>query len=259
VIDDTHNNPGIIGYQWRLSASHPRPDICDFYANIEMGLGKGVWTKESVPHHKAHPHCMCLLIPRATAIPYKGAQDYALFIKSVSPERRAQLLPKWAQEAAAAGIPLTQLIRADGLGLITKRAATDLLNNKTVENIVDKLAEKAKNANALLDLWANPSAYQKHVDKRVLLGHAENAADYFDKTLAAMRGATAFNLSGSQKFPTMELINGEWSVILNHEGLIKTSYNYQPGMETFTAQQTRLGHQVHRYDIAELGKKLKDL
>jgi len=35
-------------------------------------LGKGIFTKETVPHHKAHPHCMCLLIPRVTPISDKG-------------------------------------------------------------------------------------------------------------------------------------------------------------------------------------------
>jgi hypothetical protein len=126
VIDDTQDNAQILGYQWRLSASHPRPDICDYYANIEMGLGRGVFTKESVPRHKAHPHCMCLLIPRVTRINHAGSQDYAAFVKGVSPERRAQLLPKWAQDAIDKGVPMDQLIRADGFGLISRKDAAAL-------------------------------------------------------------------------------------------------------------------------------------
>jgi hypothetical protein len=55
VIDSTHDDSTIIGYQWRLSGSHKIFDICDYYANIDMGLGKGVWTKDAVPRHKAHP------------------------------------------------------------------------------------------------------------------------------------------------------------------------------------------------------------
>lgn len=129
VIDDTQDNEDIIGYQWRLSSSHARyrssPDICDYYANIDMGLGKGVWTKDTVPHHKAHPHCLCLLIPRATPIRQEGSVNYAEFIRSATPERRAQLLPKWAKEAMASGTPLEQLIRPDRLGLISKTAAAD--------------------------------------------------------------------------------------------------------------------------------------
>jgi hypothetical protein len=134
VIDDTQDNEQIIGYQWRLSSSHPRPDICDYYANIEMGLGKGVFTKDSVPRHKAHPHCMCLLIPRVTQIQHKGSQDYGQFVKGVSDERRSQLLPKWAQTAIDKGVPIEQLIRSDGFGLISKKdaLALQLIEDSTI-------------------------------------------------------------------------------------------------------------------------------
>jgi len=126
VIASTENDDSIIGYQWRLSGSHPATDICDYYANIDMGLGKGVWTKEAVPHHKAHPHCMCLLIPRVTAIKQKGATNYAEFIRNSPQHRREQLLPKWAQESINNGVSLDDLIRPDGLGLITKAASLEI-------------------------------------------------------------------------------------------------------------------------------------
>ena len=126
VIDTSIDNPGIIGYQWRLSASHPVIDICDYYANIEMGLGKGVWTKEAVPRHKAHPHCMCLLIPRATPIKQKGERNYADFIRNTTKDRRDQLLPEWVKDAVKKGVPLDDLIRADGLDLLSKAEAIKL-------------------------------------------------------------------------------------------------------------------------------------
>ena len=120
VIASSLDDPDVIGFQWRLSGSHPSSDICDYYANIEMGLGKGVFTKASVPPHKAHPHCMCLIIPRTTPIKQKGSKDYATFIQNTSPARRDQLLPKWAKAAMDEGVPLTQLVRKDGLGLVSK-------------------------------------------------------------------------------------------------------------------------------------------
>jgi hypothetical protein len=125
VIAGSEDDETIIGYQWRLSGSHPAADICDYYANIEMGLGKGVWSKDTVPRHKAHPHCMCLLIPRVTEIRQKGSNNYAEFISTADPERRDQLLPKWAKAALSAGTPLQNLIRPDGLGLIGKASASD--------------------------------------------------------------------------------------------------------------------------------------
>lgn len=121
VIASVDGDESIIGFQWRLSASHPVTDICDYYANIEMGLGRGVFTKEAVPHHKAHPHCMCLLIPRVTPIRQKGSKNYAEFIQNSTPERRDQLLPKWAGEQLADGKPLAELLKKDGMGLILRR------------------------------------------------------------------------------------------------------------------------------------------
>lgn len=121
VIAGTEDDETIIGYQWRLSASHPVVDICDYYASVEMGLGKGVFTKEAVPQHKAHPHCMCLLIPRATPIRERGNKDYEVFIKNLSAEQQQTILPKWASHQMADGKPLAELIRPDGFGLISKR------------------------------------------------------------------------------------------------------------------------------------------
>lgn len=129
VIASVEGDESIIGFQWRLSASHPVADICDYYANIEMGLGKGVWTKDAVPHHKAHPHCMCLLIPRVTPIKQAGSKNYAEFIQNVNPERRAQLLPNWVREAMKKGTPIADLIRPDGLGLISQATHISSVND----------------------------------------------------------------------------------------------------------------------------------
>lgn len=121
VIASVEGDETIIGFQWRLSGSHPATDICDYYANIEMGLGKGVFTRDAVPRHKAHPHCMCLLIPRVTPIKQKGSKHYAEFVKNATPEQRQTLLPNWAQSALQAGVPVNELIRPDGLGLVTHK------------------------------------------------------------------------------------------------------------------------------------------
>lgn len=123
VIASSMEDATVIGYQWRLSSSHAVADICDYYASIEMGLGKGVWTKEAVPKHKAHPHCMCLLIPRVSQVKQRGNRDYGTFIKNAPPDRRAQLLPAWANDAVKGGVTVDSLIRPDGLGILTHNEA----------------------------------------------------------------------------------------------------------------------------------------
>lgn len=120
VIDGTQDDESIVGYQWRLSASHPVTDICDYYASVEMGLGKGVFSKDAVPRHKGHPHCMCLLIPRVTAIKEKGSKNYADWLNNLSADKRQEVLPDWVAQAAKDGTPLDKLIRPDGLGLVTR-------------------------------------------------------------------------------------------------------------------------------------------
>lgn len=51
--------PGVQGYYWRLSNSHPITDICDDYASHN---GDGFWPKDEVPI-KPHPWCRCCIIP----------------------------------------------------------------------------------------------------------------------------------------------------------------------------------------------------
>ncbi|NOV29173.1 hypothetical protein [Methylomonas sp. ZR1] len=120
VIESSIDQPHIIGYQWRLSASHPVTDICDYYASIDMGLGKGVFTKDTVPKTKAHPHCMCLLIPRVSPVMERGDKNYADWLRNLSPEKQQDVLPDWAAKAIEKGLSVDKLIRPDGLGLLSQ-------------------------------------------------------------------------------------------------------------------------------------------
>ena len=45
--------------RFEISSSHPRTDICDFYANLDYGLGRGVVPKEYMRTLPLHPHCLC--------------------------------------------------------------------------------------------------------------------------------------------------------------------------------------------------------
>lgn len=53
--------PGVTGVKWNLSGSHPKPDVCNQYAEEDHdNLGSGVYKPENVPP-KPHPHCFCFL------------------------------------------------------------------------------------------------------------------------------------------------------------------------------------------------------
>lgn len=47
--------------QWRLSAGHPRRDICDDYAaGSSPGKPRGVYTRADCPPYPPHPQCLCV-------------------------------------------------------------------------------------------------------------------------------------------------------------------------------------------------------
>lgn len=126
VIAASREDADVVGYRWQLSASHPRPDICDYYADVDFGLGAGVWPKETVPADKAHPHCMCSLTPTTRTMRKDGKRgevDLPAFLDRVSPAMRAQMVPAWALEAHANGTPWSELLRPDGRWLMTQAQA----------------------------------------------------------------------------------------------------------------------------------------
>ena len=49
----------------KMSKTHPRTDICDYFANVDKyGLGAGVYPKDKAPIPPFHPFCRCAMIPK---------------------------------------------------------------------------------------------------------------------------------------------------------------------------------------------------
>jgi hypothetical protein len=62
AIRYTREMPWVEGYEWHLSGSHPRTDICNDLAERNGGLGRGAYRKGDVPS-KPHPLCLCYIVP----------------------------------------------------------------------------------------------------------------------------------------------------------------------------------------------------
>lgn len=59
-VESTRGQEWVKGYRWELSPNHPRPDICDVYAQQSIdGLGPGGYLGDSIPALPAHPNCLC--------------------------------------------------------------------------------------------------------------------------------------------------------------------------------------------------------
>jgi len=61
-------HPWISGIGWRLSPAHPRPDICDVWADDDSdGLGNGNYEPSNVP--PGHPCCLCYTVSILASMP----------------------------------------------------------------------------------------------------------------------------------------------------------------------------------------------
>jgi hypothetical protein len=119
------DDPDVTGYLWRLSASHPIEDICDWFAGVDFGLGEGVWPKDQVPQEKAHPHCACSLTPttrKMRADGKRGERDLGEFMDRLSEKQRERIAPKWAQALRAEGVAWSAMMRPDGRWLDSEAA-----------------------------------------------------------------------------------------------------------------------------------------
>lgn len=58
------NSNDIQAVKIQMSKTHPRTDICDYYASVDKyGLGAGVYPKHKAPVPPFHPFCRCQMIP----------------------------------------------------------------------------------------------------------------------------------------------------------------------------------------------------
>lgn len=82
--------------QYRLSSTHPTPDICNLHANLDkFGLGKGVYPKSLTPKPPAHPFCRCVVSNRidifdATANERDAAERQ--FLRALPVHEAAQII-----------------------------------------------------------------------------------------------------------------------------------------------------------------------
>ena len=60
---DYLNDDEVEFVKYRMSSKHPKMDICDFYANLDIGFGRGVVPKEMMITLPLHPHGRCRYEP----------------------------------------------------------------------------------------------------------------------------------------------------------------------------------------------------
>lgn len=85
LIAKHQDDPLVFGYRWALSSRHKHVpfDMCDAFANMDVGFGKGIYPKNFMPIIPLHPHCMCMVVPvfvsdvdKNAAVNMKKAREY---------------------------------------------------------------------------------------------------------------------------------------------------------------------------------------
>ncbi|MDD7323161.1 MAG: hypothetical protein SOU37_01620, partial [Campylobacter lanienae] len=80
----------------QMSITHPRTDICDYYAGVDKyGLGAGVYPKDKAPVPPFHPFCRCQMIPRYAdeyAKPKLNANADKEYLSGLKEWQRARIL-----------------------------------------------------------------------------------------------------------------------------------------------------------------------
>ena len=80
----------------QMSKTHPRTDICDYYASVDQyGLGAGVYPKDKAPVPPFHPFCRCQMIPRYSheyAKPKLNANADKEYLEGLKEWQRARIL-----------------------------------------------------------------------------------------------------------------------------------------------------------------------
>ncbi len=62
--------------RYEMSSGHPKVDICDFYAKLDVGYGAGVVKKSDMVMLPLHPHCHCIYSPHYEEANTKGTKSF---------------------------------------------------------------------------------------------------------------------------------------------------------------------------------------
>jgi hypothetical protein len=130
---------------------------------------------------------------------------------------------------------------------------------KMLDGLIDA-AELLGSAVTLKALWANSAKYEKHVDKRIAIGHAVSAADYQQRTFLTLSKAESIVVVHDQNpamFATgkVQIRSGDWLVLLSEAGKIVTSYRIDLRQVQFEQRHREKGDQVYEYEIDAATRK----
>jgi len=164
----TEDDQDLVGYRWILSKSHPKPDICDYLANVNYGYGKGIHPKDKVPREKAHPNCMCYLEP-VYKWDTKGKEKEK---PKVGKKVLKRFAPKYVREFENFGYSVEDFFQEEKKRFLKKDEAMDVFlknyigeNRKVEKKIGDTVRFKQYPRKEKRRVYLRSSKYQPNIEE----------------------------------------------------------------------------------------------
>ncbi|MBP6808854.1 MAG: minor capsid protein [Chromatiaceae bacterium] len=165
------------------------------------------------------------------------------------------LVDKLMAKAEALGDGIKMAVQAGRKEVAEKAVASPLWSPVLAETILKGFVDQAAALPGNIDpeerltrLWTNEASFVSHLKRRKALGHAESAEDLARQSFAALASIRMARIA-TGTYPVMELESGEWTILIDDRGRIKTVYRVEAGRPTFSDNHRRLGYSVYDIDI----------
>ena len=264
---------GIEFVRYEMSSSHPKTDICDFYANLDIGYGKGIVPKEQMRTLPMHPFCRCKYVPvYLTSYRRKEfAKVRPKSFKEAQKETMAKFSKKQQREIVGSYEKLAEFVQGKDIEELFNRLRpkypirkyTDVVGyNSKMKHIEQKILSRVAYFEAntkeeavacFAELWHSRIAFEKHVRKRLDEGVISDEYDYLQKTIECLAEADEYILAAYEKSwdRLRYASNGDWFVIFNEDGIILTSHKKDETKMPFEQKHAQLGAKLQKGKVDE--------
>jgi len=227
--------------KYRMSSKHKITDICDFYANLDLGYGKGIIPKKEMRTLPLHPHCHCVYDPYYEDV--KGKQKEW---KSAVNDTMKQFSEYDRRQIVGSKSKLMEFKKGEDIETLFNRIRpkypirryVDIFNgklyNKNMEKIEKRFLEKVSEFDennpieSFKKLWVNEKVYKVHIKKRVKQEVIKDEKEYLIRTFKTLLDYDLvlefknLNKDGWNRIHYNK--KDEWAVIIGENGDILTSY-----------------------------------
>ena len=129
------------------------------------------------------------------------------------------------------------------------------------DRMIQGLATRAQQSDRFPDLWVDAPSYERHLARRVRVGHVADEAEYVRRTRQTIAAADRVAVV-TPRDPQMRvtgklaMIGGSWIVLLSQTGLIVTSYPFDAHKVQFEQRHRNLGDRVDEHPISQAHRRL---